>query len=185
MTDKACQALQRTIEDLLERVARDDGSNSFGPPGLLFIPPQSYDRINRRLMAAIDRVNSGDIEAALTLLVAAARAIGHEAGYQSAQFEMSEKEVLRRASARYGSIGGSTKAISFERRRQQVVAQIMHKATWNPWRNPIELEQEILQSANTAFSDIKYGRRQIDLILRAPEIRVIYNQLKRQARRKP
>lgn len=177
------QALEKAVGDLRASMAPDDGGSS-DPLGPLLVPAARYAQISKDLDTALGQQEAGDTEGALALLVRAAKAIGQEYGLQAAEFDVSEEEVLRRVSARHGSTGGSGKGTSFERRRQQVIAELAHKATWSPWRNITELEHEIVRLADEAFGSIKYGRRQIDLILAVPEVRAIRDSLKRQMRRR-
>lgn len=177
------QALEKVVGDLRAGMAPDDGTspNSLGP---LLVPAARYDQIRKNLDTALVLQEAGDTQGALTLLVRAASAMGQEHGLQLAKFYASEEEVLRRVSARHGSMGGSGKRNSFERRRKQVVAELTLRATRSTWRSITELEDEIVRLAHEAFGGIGYGRRQIDLILSVPEVRAIHDSLKPKRRRR-
>jgi len=152
-----------------------------GGPAL--VSPEAYAIISKDLDAALGLQKSGDIKNALEKIMDAAQKIGYEEGLQEARFKASEPEVLRRANARHGGMGGSRKGEKYEERRNFVVEQVLRKDTFTPWRSLNDLKDEVRILADEAFEGIKYSDGQIDKILRHPEIRRICSSLKRATRR--
>lgn len=176
------QHLRKAIEDLKDSVA-PVSSEDWCPAGPSLIPLEAYTTISRNLDIALELQKAGDIENALAKLVRAARRVGFEEGLQEASFKVSEPEILRQANARHGGIGGSRKGVMYKERRERVVKQILEKEFRNPWRNLVDLVDEIRRLTDEAFENIKYSDRQIEMITRHPGIRRISNALMRATRR--